>query len=153
MNSNSDLIETLHEHITYEYEEFNEDGKMTGRLTVMWDYENDEIDNFMNNEYRGDLHEMGRKNLMWIEEVKARANWKKGETLTLFTRMKFDGEFFVFWNLDKSIIHWIDVMIEPAGYAVLKHFNHYTSDSSCNPHTVMIRSNSVYNDKCFDNNK
>lgn len=145
-------IENIHEHLTYEYEEFHyDDENSKGRLMVMWDCENEEIDTLMEGEFRGDLSEMGRKNLMWIEEVKKRANWKEGETLTLFTKTNCDSCYYVWWNLDKTEYPSIvSVMIEPTGYAVLRHYNCYTTDTTYNPSVLMIRSESVYNDKVCD---
>ena len=146
-------IENVHEYLTYKYEEFKYDDGRTekGCLTVSWDCENEKIDDLMSNEFRGDLNEMGRKNLKWIDEVKKKANWVKGDKLTLFTKTNCDGNYYVWWNLDKSEYPSIvTVMIEPSGYAVLQHYNHYTSDSTHNPSSLMIRSESVYNDEQFD---
>ena len=150
-------IETIHEHLTYEYEVFYYDDAwmkssepQKGRLTVSWDYENEEIDTLMGDEFRGRLDQMGRKNLMWIEEVKNRANWKKGETLTLMTKSNCDGCCYVWWYLDKRPIVLCDVMIEPNGYAVLQHLNHYTYVNTYNPYVLMIRSESVYNDNVYE---
>jgi hypothetical protein len=43
-----------------------------------------------------------------------------------------------------------DIVIEPTGYCVMRHINHYTWDTDKDDNitkSVMIRVNSVYNDK------
>lgn len=138
----------IHKHCDYEY--YTCADETVGCLEVIWDDENTKIDKIMEEEYSPSLNNMKKKNLMYIEKVKELAKWKEGETLSLFTKSNVDCCFRVYWNLDKSVYEFTSIMIEPTGYAVLRHYNHYTSDSSTNPSALMIRSDSVYNDKVCD---
>jgi len=145
-------IENVHKHIRYEYEEFipTYDDKYQACLTINWDYKNQEIDELLDNDFRGNLHNVKRKNLMYIEEVKKRANWKKGEKLAIYHKQNCDGCFYLYWNVDKTEDYLpngklieSDLVIEPNGYIVVRHFNHYIFDDG---KPFYIRMDSVYND-------
>jgi len=142
-------IENVHKQIQYEYEVSKPyyDDKYEACLTVQWDDENEEINELLTNDFRGDLHDMKRKNLMYIEEVKKRANWKKGEKLAITSKQNCDGCFYLYWNVDKTEDYERDLVIEPNGYIVVRHFNHYVFDGNA----FFIRVDSVYNDIVCDN--
>ena len=151
-------IENVHNHITYDYEIYeHDDGKDQAELKVMWDHENEEIDELLDSDFRGDLDCMGRKNLMYIEEVKKRANWVKGEKITIQHKQNCDGCVYLYWNVDKTddylpsgnVLGMLlegSLVIEPEGYVLVRHFNHYVRDCS----KFYIRVNSVYNDSVYD---
>jgi len=142
-------IENVHNHITYDYEEYEYYvEKDRAELKVTWDHENEEIDEIMDGDFSGNLSYYGRKNLMYIEEVKKRANWKKGEKLAITSKQNCDGCFYLFWNVDKTEDYERDLVIEPNGYIVVRHFNHYVFDGK----PFFIRVDSVYNDIVCDNN-
>ena len=120
-------------------------------MLFKWNDENKKVDKIMNNEYKGDLNQMKKKSLLWIEEIKKIAKWKQGEMLWINTKTYGDGHFIAWWNTDVNCLgnSCADIIIEPTGYCVMRHFNHYSSnDDKENNITwkVMIRVDSVYND-------
>jgi len=59
----------------------------------MWEYKNDKLDNIIENDIR--YNPEHKQNLMWIEIIKKRNNWKKGEELYLSLKCNCDGAFYV----------------------------------------------------------
>ena len=56
-------------------EDFDEDQQ--NGISISWDYENAEINNKMSND---EGNELGcRLDLMWVEDIKKRAEWVSGE--------------------------------------------------------------------------
>ena len=92
-------VETIHQHIQYGEALEGYDG-IVG-FNIMWDYENKEIDDIMENEYL--VARRGRKlNLMWIEEIKMRSDWKLGEKIYIETNCNSDGNFYCWFSKNKQ---------------------------------------------------
>lgn len=113
-------------------------------MCISWD--NAKISKTMQGERRYTLENAKKKNLLWIEEVKKRANWKAGEELFLSTKSHCDSCFFVWWERERSA-NFIDIVIEKSGYVSMRACNNYCWDENeevkC---SFFIRADSVYND-------
>jgi len=154
-NTYTDIsVETIHQHIEYDTTGFEDCDEGVLGLSIMWDYENEEIDDLMENEHHPKL---GQKiNLMWIEKIKKMSDWKLGEKLYIFAKCNSDGNFNCWFSKNKESVGWSNFIVEKNGYACVRYFNHYTMDEDDEDGikwSFMFRAESVYNDKnCDDKN-
>ena len=136
-------LTNIMEHIKVEVDlDFEPYDIFKGSVTFCWNDEDDQVDKIMTNDFTGDLRKMEKKSMMWIEEVKEDALWIEGEKLWITIKNKGDYSI-AFWetNENSKLNKYADVVIEPNGYCLMRHFNHY---SWCD--SLMIRVNSIYND-------
>jgi hypothetical protein len=145
-------MEDLHKYYEILLDEDDEDDE-DNSLTVLWDYKNDVIDDLMEAEIRPKL--VIKLNMMWINNVKLHAGWKKGEILYVYTKQNSDGYFKIFWNKDKEELGFYNVIIDKLGYASNSHFQYYTLEETDNiQYHFYIRTASIYNNNiCNENAK
>ena len=151
-NTYTDIsVETIHQYIVYDTDGYEDCDEGVLGLSIMWDYENEEIDDLMGNEYHPKL---GQKiNLMWIEKIKEMSNWKLGDKLYIFTKCKSDGNFDCWFSKNKESVGWSNIIVEKTGYVCVRYFNHYTMDEDDEDGikwNLWVRAESVYNDKNCD---
>ena len=130
-------LENIHFHISYENLLDDDD-----TACVSWDFENEDIDKIMSDENQWDIKLEKRKNLIWIEEIKKKFNWKKGVEVYIEMKQNCDGCFYC-WAIDKDAFP--DFIIEKSGYASIRTYNNYTRDEN-----DFVRVDSVYNDMICD---
>jgi len=136
---------------TYEVEKDEDDEEDCDAdvcMTFMWEVEdeklNEKLCDLAKKEFR--LRDLKKRNLMWIEEVKKYANWKKGEYIYINTKTNCDLCYYVWFNKKRTVCHY-DVIVEPSGYVAMQFFNHYTRDEDEDIKSAMfIRPDSIYND-------
>ena len=120
------------------------------RITFVWDCENEKLNDTADTEFRYSFGDK-KKNLMWIEELKRIADWKKGEYIYAFTKTNGDGYYNVFFRKDKPVetIKSYDIIIERSGYVCMSAFNQYSfdEDEDIKWGRNFVRVESVYNDK------
>jgi hypothetical protein len=113
-------------------------------MTFMWDEDNEKLCDLAEKDFR--LRDLKKRNLMWVEEVKKYANWKKGEYLYIFTKSNCDSCYRVWFNKKKIGCHY-DVIVEPSGYVAMQFFNQYTNDTDEDiKFSMFLRPDSIYND-------
>lgn len=106
----------------------------------------DKIHTKMYNEIRMSFGDKKKKSLMWIEEVKHRSNWKKGDIIYGYAREKH-YTYQIDWNKNEKKM-FPTFIIDPQGFVALSVFNHYSSEETDLIKDVSyIRPNSLYNDK------
>ena len=125
-------------------EDFAEDQQ--NGISISWDYENAEIDKMMTS------NELNcRLDLMWVEDIKKRAEWVSGEELYLRTKSNCDGTFYCWYERNKSAQFLWDYIIEKDGYVVKRYFNNYSSNETDEiKYIFYIRPDSIYNDRICD---
>ena len=148
-------IETIHQKITYD-QEFSSFEEGVGSLCILWDLEDETLDDLMNNEHHPKIGK--RNNLMWIEDIKMMSDWKLGEKLYIFTKCNSDGNFSCWFSKIKEKVGCVvDFIVEKNGYVSVRYFNQYTLDEDDEDEIkthVMWRAESVYNDKnCHELNE
>ena len=81
-------------------------------VCILWNYENATLDKIITNDrrYKPDY----KQNMMWIETIKKRNNWKKGEKLYLSLKCNCDGAFYV-WGYKTLQGYNNDMMIDKNG--------------------------------------
>jgi hypothetical protein len=90
------------------------------------------------------------RSCMWVEEVKRRAKWVRGETLYGYSREK-NYTYNIWWSRDKTKIGYYTWVLEADGYVSFSLFNGYTRDETADTKTVnYIRPSCLYNDKNCD---
>ncbi len=90
------------------------------------------------------------RSCMWVEEVKRRANWVKGETLYGYSREKH-LTYPIWWSRDEKDIGHSTWILEADGYVAFSFRNGYTSNETVNTkHHHYIRPDCLYNDKNCD---
>ncbi len=88
-----------------------------------------------------------KRSCMWVEEVKKRANWVKGETIYGFAREKH-YQYNISWSRDKTKIGYCAWILEADGYLSLAFHNGYTLNQTEDTKFILyIRPNCLYNDK------
>ncbi len=140
-SDNTISVDNLHHHI--KYDDYDIDGDV---LVITWDDENEILDDLMNEEIRPTLG--SKLNLMWIEKLKEKANWKENtEELYAYVKNNCDGAFYVWYSKNKKDIGFVDIIIEKNGYVSRNYFNLYNWDTTDDiKHRNYIRTESVYND-------
>ena len=124
-------------------------------MDITWD-NNEEIDNIMEKEYRFHLND-SKKSMMWIEDVKKAANWKKYDRLYIFTKSQSDYNFRASWWYDKDDGTFNDnanIVIEEDGYVLMETRNNYTTRKDFEdkiPYFFFVRVDSFYNSFNRDN--
>ena len=124
-------------------------------MDITWD-NNEEIDNIMEKEYRFHLND-SKKSMMWIEDVKKAANWKKYDRLYIFTKSRSDYNFRASWWYDKDDGTFNDnanIVIEEDGYVLMETRNNYTQRKDFEdkiPYFFFVRVDSFYNSFNRDN--
>ena len=138
--------EHVHKHITYDdYERDEEEGYDS--FTIYWDYENEEVDKIMNRETHYRIGE-NKQNLMWIEEIKTIANWKKGEEIYIDIKQTGDGCFHCWIRKDRGNNIYPEMIVEKSGYVSRLCFNHYNMDETEDiKYGFYVRVDSYYNDE------
>ena len=128
-------------------EDFDEDQQ--NGISISWDYENAEINNKMSND---EGNELGcRLDLMWVEDIKKRAEWVSGEELYVRTKSNCDGTFYCWYERNKLASQFCDYIIEKNGYVAKRYFNNYTSNETDEiKYAFYIRPDSIYNDRICD---
>jgi hypothetical protein len=120
-------------------------------------YEDDENDDFeklhdkMFNEIRLNYEDFNaERSCMWVEEVKRRAKWIRGETIYGYSKEKH-YTYPIWWSRDKKKIGHYTWILEADGYVSFSFHNGYTRDETentkCNNY---IRPSCLYNDKNCD---
>ena len=141
-------IENIHQKITYDYDGFEDCDEGVGGLYILWDYEDETLDDLMNNEHHP---KMGKRlNLMWIEKIKEMGDWKLGEKLYILTKSNSDGNFSCWFSKNKKEVGNVHFIVEKNGYVSVRYFNQYTLDEDDEDEiktNVMFRPESVYNDE------
>ena len=113
----------------------------------------DEIDNKMNNEICLNYENFNaERSCMWVEEVKRRAKWVRGETIYGDNREKH-YTYPIWWSRDKTKIGYYTWILEGDGYVSFLLHNGYTRDDNANTkYKNFIRPECLYNDKNLDGN-
>jgi len=111
----------------------------------------DELDEKMSQEIRLTYDDFNaERSCMWVEEVKRRAKWVRGETLYGDSREKH-YTYPIWWSRDKKNIGYSTWILEADGYVSFSLHNGYTDNETeytkCNNY---IRPNCLYNDKNCD---
>ena len=87
------------------------------------------------------------RSCMWVEEVKRRAKWVRGETIYGDNREKHNT-YPIWWSRNKEKIRCPSFIIEADGYVSIHFFNGYTRNETTNTKKVnYIRPDCLYNDK------
>ena len=140
-------VETIHQHIEYDIDGYEDCDEGVLGLSIMWDYENEEIDDLMGNEHRPKIGQ--NLNLMWIEKIKEMIDWKLGEKLYIETEIdKTNGSFNCLFSKHKFCVG-DDFIVEKNGYVSVRVLNRYTMDEDDEDGikwSFMVRAESVYND-------
>jgi hypothetical protein len=142
-------VKYIHKYISYD-DEVNKKYEMNfdienNCLLVGWDMANDKIDRIMCDDFRPIL---GKKlNLMWVDKIKEKAKWSKGEIIYINTIVKY-GETFCWFSRDREengIKHFI---IDKLGYVSVRYYNNYTFEEHTEDlkHYFYVRADSYYND-------
>ena len=151
-NTYTDIsVETIHQYIVYDTDGYEDCDEGVLGLSIMWDYENEEIDDLMGNEHHPKI---GQKiNLMWIEKIKEMIDWKLGEKLYIETEIdKTNGSFNCLFSKHKFCVG-DDFIVEKNGYVSVRVLNRYTMDEDDEDGikwNLWVRAESVYNDKNCD---
>lgn len=90
------------------------------------------------------------RSCMWVEEVKRRAKWVRGETIYGDNREKHNT-YPIWWSRDKEKIGFPTFIIEADGYVSIGFCNGYTRTETAYTKKVnYIRPSCLYNDKNCD---
>jgi len=92
----------------------------TKAMCVLWDYEDEVIDDFMENEIRFGDNPLKKRNLLWIEKFKEICGYKDGEELYFMTKQNSDGCFYVYQEEEEYFM--FGFKIHKDGYAELFDF-------------------------------
>ena len=141
----------LHNHIKYDDDEFiQEEGAKV--LNISWDCNNEKVDKLMSSEYQPSIND--KLNMMWVEKLKEKSGWVKGEKLYAVLKSNSDGYFNVWYSNDKEEYVVNDLIIEPTGYVSRIYFNKYSFDQYKEDniqHFFYMRTISIYNNFIQDN--
>jgi len=134
--------QNLHLLLKYEFD-ITDDGETS--MTVSWDEDNEILEDLIDMEVRPDL---GVKlNLLWIEKIKEKLNWKIGDKkVYMFLKKNTDGYFVVWYSYNNQFSSCI---LETSGYVCRRHYNMYNTDESPDDdikYSFFIRSDCLYND-------
>jgi hypothetical protein len=93
------------------------------------------------------------RSCMWVEEVKRRAKWVRGETLYGYSNEKH-YTYSIQWSRDKKNIGSYNWVLEADGYVSFSFRNGYTMDETeSTKWKNYIRPSCLYNDKNCDENE
>jgi hypothetical protein len=81
-------------------------------VLLLWNYNNNKLDNIIENDIR--YNPEHKQNLMWIETIKQKNNWKKGEEIYLSFKCNCDGACYV-WGYKRQQGYDTDMMIDSNG--------------------------------------
>ena len=144
-------LKNLHNHIKYDDDKWvQEEGKKV--LMISWDHNNEKVDKLMTAEYKPSFND--KLNMMWVEKLKEKSEWIKGEKLYAFLKSNSDGYFNVWYSKNKEEIGFADLIIEPTGYVSRAYFNNYTMDQYKEDdiqYVFYMRTESIYNNFICDN--
>jgi hypothetical protein len=109
---------------------------------------NDKLHDKMFQEIRLNYDDFNAKrSCMWVEEVKRRAKWVRGETLYGYSREKH-YTYNIWWSRDKEEIGYSTWILEADGYVSFSFSNGYTANETANTKSCnYIRPSCIYNDK------
>lgn len=149
----------------FEFKDWEEDEKDEGidAFTLLQKYDKiggndgdtgfDELHEKMCNEIRLNYESFcEERSCMWVEEVKRRSKWVRGETLYGYSREKH-YTYNIWWSRDKKNIgcSWV---LEADGYISFEFNNGYTrTETKYTKHTNYIRPDCLYNDKNCEEEK
>ena len=123
-NDNKISVDNLHHYI--KYDDYDIDGDV---LVISWDFENEILDDLMDEELCPTLG--SKLNLMWIEKLKEKANWKENtEELYAYVKTNCDGAFYVWYSKNKKDLGFVNLIIEKNGYVSRKYYNLYTTNTT-----------------------
>jgi len=140
-------IKQLHNHIQYEEKELYTNLPYENCFVVCWDKDNKKLDDLMEKEVYPNIGD--KLNMMWIEKVKEKCEWKEGEKIYISLKCNCDGCFWVYYSRNKEQIR-PDIIVEPSGYVSRKYWNYYTdyeSEEDNITHKITIRPICEYNNK------
>jgi len=144
-------LKNLHNHIKYDEDEWvREEGKNV--LNISWDYNNEKVDKLMNAEHRPSFND--KLNMMWVEKLKEKSGWIKGEKLFAYLKSNSDGYFNIWYSKNKEEVGLANLIIEPTGYVSRAYFNNYTTDQYKDDniqYLFYMRTESIYNNFIHDN--
>lgn len=104
----------------------------------------DQINNEINLNYE---NFNAKRSCMWVEEIKRRSKWVRGETIYGFNREKY-CTYQICWSRDKTKIGFYNWILEADGYVSFLLCNGYTTDETANTKFKnYIRPSCLYNDK------
>jgi len=111
----------------------------------------EELHNKMSNEIRINYEDFNEeRSCMWVEEVKRRAKWVRGETLYGYSR-ETHYKYLIWWSRNKKKIDYSTWILEADGYVSFSLFNGYTTDETEHTKSInYIRPSCLYNDKNCD---
>ena len=111
----------------------------------------EELHEKMFNEIRLNYEDFNaERSCMWVEEVKRRAKWVRGETIYGYSREKH-YTYPIWWSRDKTKIGHYTWVLEADGYVSFSFHNGYTRDETESTKTLnYIRPSCLYNDKNCD---
>ena len=158
--SNTIVITRKNLYNYFEIEEWDEDNKACGtdgfgyiqKYDIIGgnseDKGFDKLHDKMFNEIRLHYEDFNlKRSCMWVEEVKRRAKWVRGETLYGYSREKH-YTYQIWWSRDKKNIGYSTWILEADGYVSFSFHNRYNGNET--EHTKLnnyIRPNCFYNDK------
>ena len=116
----------------------------TKAMIVLWNYKDEVIDDFMENEIRFGDNPMEKRNFLWIEKFKEICGYKDGEELFFFTKHNCDGCFYVYQQEKKHFNYGFK--IHQDGYAEL--FDIIPQYKHTDPTGIIM--DSLYNDGVCD---
>jgi hypothetical protein len=88
-----------------------------------------------------------KRSCMWVNEVKRRAKWVRGETLYGYSREKHNT-YPIWWSRNKKEIGVPTWILEADGYVSFSFTNGYTdNETSHTKFTTYIRTDCLYNDE------
>ena len=146
MNNTNITVDNLHTHIKYDEVEWVRE-KEKKILMLSWDYENDELDKLMTTEYLPSFND--KLNMMWVNKLKEKSGWIKGEKLYAFLKSNSDGYFNIWYSNIKEEIGLAHLIIEPTGFVSRLYFNNYVTDQYNDDeikYHFYIRTECTYND-------
>ena len=147
-NTYTDIsVETIHQHIEYTGYDVDEEDESVLGLTICWDCDNEKLADLMENDTE---KKIGQKlNLMWIEKLKERSDWKLGEKLYIETDYMSNDNFNCWFSKNRESIPLFDFIVDKTGYVSVRVLNRYTWDEDDEDGIkgyVIFRAESVYND-------
>jgi hypothetical protein len=89
-------VENLHEHYSTSDDcqdaEYFEPEEIARMVFVNWDGDNDRLQEMMDSEEQP-VNDGVKRNCMWVEKLKEKANWKRGETINFYNKSMVEGIF------------------------------------------------------------
>ena len=89
-------VENLHEHYSTsdncQDAEYFKDEEIARMVFVTWDGDIDILQEMMNSEEHP-VNDGVKRNCMWVEKLKEKANWKRGDTINFYNKSMAEGLF------------------------------------------------------------